>query len=102
MYSDELTEAILEDKVPRADPRGGPQGHACAADDAGLHGLGLQEQGRAELLDGVNAYLPNPTEVKNEAIRPRQREADCAPSSSPRGSDSSASRSSWKKADTDS
>ncbi len=48
MFSDELTEAILEEKVTKELIQAAiRKAHDRAQDHAGVHGLGLQEQGRA-------------------------------------------------------
>jgi elongation factor G len=55
LMEQEPTVDELRAAIRRASHRA--QGHAR------VHGLGLQEQGRPALLNGVTMYLPNPTEV---------------------------------------
>jgi len=69
MTSDELTEAMLEEKVTPEILR-----RAIRAGTIGLKltpvmmGSAFKNRGVQELLDGVVHYLPDPTEKKNEAI----------------------------------
>ncbi len=69
MTSDELTEAMLEEKVTPEILR-----RAIRAGTIGLKitpvmmGSAFKNRGVQELLDGVVHYLPDPTEKRNEAI----------------------------------
>jgi elongation factor G len=69
MFSDELTEAILEENVTsellRAALRKGTVGLQIVPV---MMGSAYKNKGVQLLLDGVNHYLPNPREVKNDAI----------------------------------
>jgi len=69
MFSDDLTEAILEDRVTtdliRAAIRAGTVGLRLTPV---LIGSAYRNRGVQPLLDAVVFYLPNPTEVKNEAV----------------------------------
>ena len=75
MFSDELTEAILEERVTRgADPRGRAPRHPLPRADAGLHRLRLQEQGRPDSCSTRwSHYLPSPLDVENTALDLQQR-----------------------------
>jgi len=70
MFSDELMEVMLEEGVPSEEL-------ICEAIRKGTLGLELapvmigsayKNKGVQTLLDAVNAYLPNPTEVENTAL----------------------------------
>ncbi|MBK8012099.1 MAG: elongation factor G [Deltaproteobacteria bacterium] len=85
MYSDELTEAILEERVTRELVM-----EAVRRGTIGLQltpvflGSAYKNKGVQPLLDAVIRYLPNPTEVVNEAIdlekEGAMRPLDCDPS----------------------
>jgi elongation factor G len=69
MFSDELMEAILEDKVTEDLVRHAiRQGTISRQLTPVLVGSAYKNKGVQTLLDAVVAYLPNPTEVVNEAI----------------------------------
>jgi elongation factor G len=69
LFDDGLAEAILEDKVT-------PEGIVAAIRKSTIAlqiapvmmGSAYKNKGVQILLDGVNSYLPNPTDVKNEAV----------------------------------
>ena len=70
MFSDELMEAMLEEQEPSVE-----MVHAAIRKGAILRqltpvflGSAYKNVGVQALLDGVNAYLPNPTEVENTAL----------------------------------
>ncbi|MFQ5718661.1 MAG: elongation factor G [Acidobacteriota bacterium] len=69
MHSDELMEAILEDSVTSGMIRTAVRRATIAGQMTPvLMGSAYKNQGVQPLLDAVTAYLPNPTEVPNEAI----------------------------------
>jgi elongation factor G len=78
MFSDELMEAILEEREIREDliheaVRKGTIGlELCPV----FLGSAYKNKGVQRLLDGVIAYLPNPTEVENTAIDLSNDEAE--------------------------
>jgi elongation factor G len=68
MFSDELTEAILEETVtPELMIHAGPQGRAELQFCPRLRGLGLQEQGRAAPARRGHPLPARPTDVENHA-----------------------------------
>jgi elongation factor G len=69
MFSDELMEAILEDKVTEELVQHAiRQGTLSRQLTPVLVGSAYKNKGVQTLLDAVVAYLPNPTDVVNEAI----------------------------------
>jgi elongation factor G len=68
MFSDELTEAMLEEKVTLEVLKGAVR-KACLARQLTpvFMGSAYKNKGVQKLLDGVCDYLPNPTQVKNVA-----------------------------------
>ena len=73
MFSDELTEAILEEKVtPGLDHGRDPQGDHRPPDRAGHDGLGLQEQGRAAAARRGRRLPAEPERHHQQRRRPRQ------------------------------
>jgi elongation factor G len=69
MFSDELTEAILEERVTEELIRKAiRQGTLSRQVTPVLMGSAYKNKGVQPLLDGVIHYLPDPTEVVNEAI----------------------------------
>ncbi len=69
LYSDELTEAILEDKVtPELIHAAVRKGTLSLGLTPVFMGSAYKNRGVQPLLDAVLAYLPDPTEVTNEAL----------------------------------
>ncbi len=69
MFSDELTAAMLEDKVTEELIRGAiRQGTLARKLTPVLIGSAYKNKGVQPLLDAVVHYLPDPTEVTNEAV----------------------------------
>ncbi|MCS6914318.1 MAG: elongation factor G [Myxococcales bacterium] len=69
MFSDELTEAILEDRVtPELIRSAVRRGTLDLRLTPVLCGSAYKNKGVQPLLDAVTYYLPNPTEVVNEAV----------------------------------
>lgn len=69
MFSDELTEAILEEKVTEELVKQAiRQGTLSLQLTPVMLGSAYKNKGVQPLLDGVVDYLPNPTDVENEAI----------------------------------
>jgi elongation factor G len=69
MFSDELTEAMLEDKVTEELIRAAiRQGTLSRRLTPVLIGSAYKNKGVQPLLDGVVHYLPDPTEVTNQAV----------------------------------
>jgi elongation factor G len=69
MFSDELTEQILEDKVDEATLRAAIRKGTLALKLVPVYlGSAYKNKGVQKLLDGVIDYLPNPREVVNEAL----------------------------------
>jgi elongation factor G len=84
MFSDELTEAILEEKVTeeliRAAVRKGVLSlQLCPV----FLGSAYKNKGVQPLLDAVNAYLPSPEDVENTAVDLENDEQPIALSSDP-------------------
>jgi small GTP-binding protein len=74
LYSDDLTEAILEEKVTEELIHdGGAQGHDLAEPDARVHGLRLQEQGRAAPARCGHALPAVPDRRREHRGRPVER-----------------------------
>ena len=76
MFSDELTEAILEEKVTEelihaAVRKGVLSLQLCPV----FLGTAYKNKGVQPLLDAVNAYLPSPEDVENTRGRSRERRA---------------------------
>ncbi|MFO0724414.1 MAG: elongation factor G [Myxococcota bacterium] len=72
MFSDELTEAMLEggEKITPTLIRSAIRKGCIALQlTPVMMGSAYKNKGVQALLDGVVSYLPNPTEVKNEAIK---------------------------------
>ncbi|MBM3312827.1 MAG: elongation factor G, partial [Candidatus Aminicenantes bacterium] len=77
LFSDELTEAILEDRVTAGLIRQAVRRGAIARKLTPVFlGSAYKNKGVQALLDGVVDYLPHPGEVENEAL---DLEADGAP-----------------------
>jgi elongation factor G len=75
MFSDELTEAILEERVtPELLRKAIRAGTISLQITPVMLGSAYKNKGVQLLLDGVIHYLPNPTEIVNEAIAPGQEE----------------------------
>ncbi|MFN7144059.1 MAG: elongation factor G, partial [Myxococcota bacterium] len=69
MFSDDLTEQILEDNVQEATLVEAIRRATIALKLVPVFlGSAYKNKGVQRLLDGVVAYLPNPTEVVNEAV----------------------------------
>ena len=69
MFSDELTEAILEDRVtPELIHAAVRRGVLAGELTPVLLGSAYKNKGVQPLLDAVVRYLPDPTEVRNEAL----------------------------------
>ncbi len=83
MFSDELTEAILEDKLDDEHIHDAVRSATVNRQIVPvLVGSAFTNRGVQPLLDAVARYLPAPTEVKNEAIDPdsdRPRTIVCDP-----------------------
>jgi len=76
MYSDELTEAILEDRVTNEMIRKAiRKGTVDFKLTPVLMGTAYKNKGVQKLLDAVVSYLPDPTEVVNEAVDLKNEEA---------------------------
>jgi elongation factor G len=70
MFSDELTEAILEDRVTSALVRQAiRKGTLSLQLTPVMLGSAYKNRGVQPLLDGVIDYLPAPTDIRNEATR---------------------------------
>jgi elongation factor G len=86
MFSDELTEAILEDAVTEELIRKAVrQGTLSRQITPVLIGSAYKNKGVQPLLDGIVHYLPDPTEVVNEAIPLEGEGEKLALSSDPEG-----------------
>jgi elongation factor G len=69
MFSDELTEAILEDRVTAELIRAAIRRGTIARKITPVFlGSAYKNKGVQPLLDGIVRYLPNPAEVENEAV----------------------------------
>jgi elongation factor G len=69
MFSDELTEAILEERVSDAEIRAAVRRGTLAQGLTPVFlGSAYKNKGVQKLLDGVTLYLPDPGEVENAAI----------------------------------
>jgi elongation factor G len=69
MYSDELTEQILEERVEVPTLKAAIRTATLALKLVPVFcGSAYKNKGVQKLLDGVIEYLPNPTEVVNEAV----------------------------------
>jgi elongation factor G len=69
MYSDELLEAVLEDKAtPELIRKGVRAGTLSRELTPVFVGSAYKNRGVQPLLDAVTLYLPNPSEVTNEAV----------------------------------
>ncbi|HVY47660.1 MAG TPA: elongation factor G, partial [Minicystis sp.] len=84
MFSDELTEAILEEKVTEDLVKAAVRKATVNLQIAPvMMGSAYKNKAVQLLLDGVAAYLPNPTEIKNECVDLEKDEAKVSLSSSP-------------------
>ncbi|MGB1071481.1 MAG: elongation factor G [Planctomycetota bacterium] len=75
MFSDELTEAMLEENVTEeliieATRRGVISLELCPV----FCGSAYKNKGVQPLMDAVNAFLPSPVDIKNYAINPKNEE----------------------------
>ena len=69
MFSDELTEAILEEKVTRGDGRTAVRKATIKLQIAPvMMGSAYKNKAVQLLLDGVASYLPNPSDITNNAV----------------------------------
>jgi len=69
MYDDELMEAVLEENVTEEQiHRGIRKGTLSLEITPVFLGSAYKNKGVQKLLDAVTAYLPSPTDVKNEAL----------------------------------
>ena len=69
MFSDELTEAILEEKVTEGLIHDAVRRGTLAMDLTPVYlGSAYKNKGVQKLLDAVNAYLPSPSEIENTAV----------------------------------
>ena len=69
MFSDELTEAILEDKVTQELIHDAVRAGTLSMDlTPVLIGSAYKNKGVQKLLDAVIAYLPNPGDIENTAV----------------------------------
>ena len=76
MFSDELTEAILEEKVTEEQVYAAIRQATIQRQIVPvMMGSAFTNRGVQPLLDAVAAYLPDPSEVKNTAVDPDQDEA---------------------------
>ena len=84
MFSDELTEAILEEKVTEelivATIRKATIGLQIAPV---MMGSAYKNKGIQHLLNAINAYLPNPTDVTNKGVDLDKDEAEVTLASDP-------------------
>jgi elongation factor G len=84
MFSDELLEAILEDKVtPDMIYAAARKGTIELQLTPVFMGSAYKNTAIQPLLDAITAYLPDPTEVKNEALDVSQDEAKVTLTSDP-------------------
>jgi elongation factor G len=84
MFSDELTEAILEDKVSEDLIQAAVRRGAIALELTPVFlGSAYKNKGVQPLLDAVTHYLPSPAEVENSAVDLSNDEAALALSSDP-------------------
>jgi elongation factor G len=82
MFSDELTEAILEEKVTEEQLHKAIRASTIKLQIAPVMiGSAYKNKGVQLLLDAVNRYLPNPTEVVNKAVDLDKDEAEVSLSS---------------------
>ncbi len=69
MFSDELTEAILEERVTEELIRQGVRRGTISMDLTPVFlGSAYKNKGVQKLLDAVTAYLPDPTDVENSGV----------------------------------
>ena len=69
MFSDELTEAILEERVTEKLIREGVRRGTISMDLTPVFlGSAYKNKGVQKLLDAVTAYLPDPTDVENTGV----------------------------------
>jgi elongation factor G len=69
MFSDELTEAILEERVTEPLIHQAVRSGTLSMDLTPVYlGSAYKNKGVQKLLDAVTAYLPNPAEVENTAV----------------------------------
>jgi elongation factor G len=84
MFSDELTEAILEEKVTEELIRDAVRKGVLSLGFCPVFlGSAYKNKGVQPLLDAVNAYLPSPEDVQNTAIDLENEEQPIALSSDP-------------------
>jgi len=76
MFSDELTEAILEDKVTEELVHDAVRGGTLSLDLTPVFlGSAYKNKGVQNLLDAVNRYLPSPPDVENTGVDLSDNEA---------------------------
>jgi len=84
MFSDELTEAILEEKVNEELIHQAVRAGTLSMDLTPVFlGSAYKDKGVQKLLDAVNAYLPCPTDVENMGVDLSQDEAELRIESDP-------------------
>jgi len=85
MFSDELMEVILEEGTPTEEMINTAirRGTLALEFTPVLMGSAYKNKGVQSLLDAVNAYLPNPTEVENTALDLDNNEAEMRVTNNP-------------------
>jgi elongation factor G len=84
MCSDELTEAILEDRVTEALIHDAVRRGTCALEITPVFlGSAYKNKGVQKLLDAVTRYLPNPSEIENTGVDLSNEEAPIALAADP-------------------